>query len=308
LLPWLLDPEVPWGVAAPFARGLASVALEAALLVGWPVGWALACVRLVESGEALVLQTLGERPASTIARLFPQGVFFAAAVASVSLAWGRDANEPGRVATELIERAGTSCAGSEVARTYAIPFTQLTWLCTPDEEAAAPRARATLVGRGPGSLSSALFSAQGAHIAGDFREIELTDARLAMGSSPRAFAHVGRLVLRGLSPWSRASTLPFALRGLLFAAAGLASAWLAAYASLLGAVRSRAGAIALGASGPLAALAFVRVLERADTRLVVYSLTPLVAAAAIVTFSALLRVPVWRLLGKRRAASTNRGT
>ncbi|HEY5241342.1 MAG TPA: hypothetical protein VIJ22_07750, partial [Polyangiaceae bacterium] len=47
LMPWLLDPAVPWRVAAPFARGLAAVAFEAALLVGWPVGWALAACRFV---------------------------------------------------------------------------------------------------------------------------------------------------------------------------------------------------------------------------------------------------------------------
>src|SRR5215469_9509650 len=69
VLPWLLDPAVPWPTAAPFARGLAAVAIEAALLVGWPVGWALACFRYVESGEARVLLTLGERPSGTVLRL-----------------------------------------------------------------------------------------------------------------------------------------------------------------------------------------------------------------------------------------------
>src|SRR5438309_11522646 len=102
LLPWLFDPAVPWRVAAPFARGLASVAIESALLVGWPVGWALASLRLAESGEARALQALGERPMKTVSRLAPQALFFAAAIASMAVAWGRDANEPGLVDTELI--------------------------------------------------------------------------------------------------------------------------------------------------------------------------------------------------------------
>jgi len=34
------------------ARSLVAVAVEAALLTGWPVGWALATARLVERGEA----------------------------------------------------------------------------------------------------------------------------------------------------------------------------------------------------------------------------------------------------------------
>src|ERR1700677_3784659 len=69
ILPWLLDPRVPWRMALPFGRAVASVALEAAVLVGWPVGWALAAFVLVEGGEARVLAMLGERPARTTARL-----------------------------------------------------------------------------------------------------------------------------------------------------------------------------------------------------------------------------------------------
>ena len=78
------------------------MAIESALLVGWPVGWALASLRLAESGEARALQALGERPMKTVSRLAPQALFFAAAIASMAVVWGRDANEPGRVATELI--------------------------------------------------------------------------------------------------------------------------------------------------------------------------------------------------------------
>ena len=73
VLPWLLAPAVPWRVAEPFARGLVAVSFEAALLVGWPIGWALACFRFVEGGEARVLQTLGQPPHETVARLMPRG-------------------------------------------------------------------------------------------------------------------------------------------------------------------------------------------------------------------------------------------
>ena len=48
-------------MAAPFARGLAAVALEAALLVGWPVGWALACFRFVESGAGADILVAGHQ-------------------------------------------------------------------------------------------------------------------------------------------------------------------------------------------------------------------------------------------------------
>ena len=52
LLPWMLDPTIPGALLAPFARSLAAVAVEAAILTGWPVGWAVAAQRLVERGEA----------------------------------------------------------------------------------------------------------------------------------------------------------------------------------------------------------------------------------------------------------------
>src|SRR4051794_40144727 len=76
LLPWVLDPTIPWATLAPFARSLLAVAVEAAVLTGWPVGWALASARLVERGEAGVLASLGEPPWRTVRRLLPQATFF----------------------------------------------------------------------------------------------------------------------------------------------------------------------------------------------------------------------------------------
>src|SRR5258708_21909749 len=148
LLPWLLDASVPAGVAWPFARGLVAVALEAALFVGWPVGCAVACFELVERGDGRVLQTLGERPLATVARLAPQAVALAALLGAVALVYGTDANAPGLVATELVATARRSCARAAAPTTYAIPFTQMTWLCAPDR---APR----LVAPPAGALPSA---------------------------------------------------------------------------------------------------------------------------------------------------------
>jgi hypothetical protein len=39
ILPWLLDPSVPMRVALPFIRGVVELAFEAAVIVGWPLGW-----------------------------------------------------------------------------------------------------------------------------------------------------------------------------------------------------------------------------------------------------------------------------
>ena len=266
------------------------MAIESALLVGWPVGWALASVRLAESGEARAIQALGERPEKTVSRLLPQAALLGIAIGAMSLGWGRDANEPGRVATELIAQARVSCAKVRAPKTYAVPFTDLTWLCAPS---AAPR----LVGSAPGALAGTTFTATDASIAVDFRAIDLTEARLVLPTDPVARVDVGHLTLRGLAPWTHASTLSPWVRALLFALSGAAVAWLAAFAVLRGAVKSRFGAIAVGAAGSLAALGVLRLLERADARPLWFAAMPLAGAAAVALAArviSLSRLPAFR--------------
>ncbi len=300
LMPWLLDPAVPWRVAAPFARGLAAVAFEAALLVGWPVGWALAACRFVESGEARVLLTLGERPERTAWRLAPQGLALAAALAGVALVYGSDATAPGRVATELVAQARLSCVHAATPTTYAIPFTDLTWLCAPDR---APR----LVGQAPGSMRGAVLTASDARISGDFRGLELHDARLLLAGDTPVAVHVATLSIRGMSPWAQASTLPPAWRALLLALTAWTAALLAAYVVLRSAVRTRIAAIAVGAAGPVGALGLLRLLERADARPAFFALLPFAACAltAALVVAAGSRAELGRLRRKGRAASTS---
>jgi hypothetical protein len=256
VLPWWLDPSVPWGEAEPFARGLAAVAMEAALLVGWPVGWSLAAFRFAEVGEARVLQTLGEAPHRTVARLAPHGALFAAALAAMAFVYGHDATAPGRVATELLARGRSSCAAVRSPATYPVPFTEMTWLCAPDR---GPR----LVGPAPGGLDAILVTASDARIAGDFRAIELDDARVLVPAETPLDVHVRSLDVRGMAPWARASTLAPPVRALVLVAAGWLLSMLVAYLVLAGSVRTRLGALVLGGAGPIAALATMRLLERA---------------------------------------------
>jgi hypothetical protein len=303
LLPWLLDPAVPWRVAAPFARGLGAVALEAAILVGWPVGWALASFRFAESGEALVLQALGERPAVTVARLYPQGAALAAALAAVALVYGSDASAPGRVATELVAQARVACQQVSAPSTYSIPFTEMTWLCAPGAE---PR----LAGSAPGFASGSVVTARGARIAGDFRALELDDARVLLAGATPVAVHVETLSMHGMAPWARASTLPAPLRSGVLALSAWLAASIAAYAALRGASRSRVGALVIGAAGPLAALGLVRAMERADARPGLFVLVPLAAcaapAAAWLGAAALERAaPRLSRLRRLRGAATN---
>jgi hypothetical protein len=299
VLPWLLAPGVPWRVAEPFARGLAAVSFEAALLVGWPIGWALACFRFVEGGEARVLQTLGQGPHETVARLMPRGAPLALALAGVALVYGGDASAPGRVATDLVASARVACEAARVPLTYSIPFTDMTWLCAPDRE---PR----LVGPAPGAMSSVILTARSARIAGDFRALELEDVRARMDGSPASpqakvpvTLHVSTLSIHGMAPWARASTLSAPLRALVLGLTAWLCASLAAYVTLRRTPEARGHTLLLGASGPVAALGVLRLLETGDARPALFVLVPLAGCCAALTAAALLS----RLRGWRRAAS-----
>src|SRR5439155_25861803 len=106
----------------PFARSVATLAIEAAILVGWPVGWALAAFAMVERGEARVLATLGESPARSTSRLAPQALLLGALLAVASALGARDATEPGRVVTELLDRGRAACDAVTEPTTLTVPF------------------------------------------------------------------------------------------------------------------------------------------------------------------------------------------
>ena len=131
--------------------------------------------------------------------------------------------------------------------TYAVPFTEMTWLCAPGRP---PAWSARL----PGAMHGAMLTASGARIAGDFRSIELDDARLLLATQPPLVVHVATMSLRGMAPWARASTLPAALRASLLAFTAASVASLAAWLVLSRGVRGPALALALGAVGPVASL------------------------------------------------------
>lgn len=270
LLPWLLDPAVPWRVAAPFARVLAASALEIALVVGWPVGWAVAVSRFVTRGEARAVASLGESPARTLMRLIPQGVIFALCVGAVSTYEGLLAREPGRVAADLVTTSRASCARTDAPRAFTVPFVNATWLCHPSS---AP----VIAGHGPGALSRTLYTAKSAELGSDLRELTLTDAWvLAPFGGERVRLHVATFSLTGLGAWGSAVSSSAQARGFLLALGAAVAAWTGAALCLVGlrfrrarvryrAAENRSGwlrAVALGAAGPVAALVLLRVTER----------------------------------------------
>lgn len=309
LLPWVLDKSIPWATLAPFARSLLAIAIEAAILTGWPVGWALAAARLVERGEARVLASIGERPVQTLFRLAPQAAVFTVLLAFTSLALGRDAAAPGRIVGALLAEGQAACGAPqdsalEAPETHAVPFVAATWLCAPGG--------ARLVGRAP--IGGVVFTATGAHVSDDLRRIDLEDARLALPGSTKSEAslafriHVGTLTMRGLAPWAQASAVPPWLRALVVTFSGLVAASAAVFA-LLELRRRRVGtvaAVAIGAAGPLAALGTLRGLElripevASRAWLLAFVLVPMAAVAAVAaaaTLAALL--PVARRSGTK---------
>jgi hypothetical protein len=295
VLPWLIDPRVPWRMALPFGRAVASVAVEAAILVGWPVGWALAAFVLIERGEARVLAMLGERPLRTTARLVPMAFVFGGLLAGAALAGGRDASEPGRVLGELLRAGRVSCAAAAASAPTAIdvPLVGAAWLCAGGN---APR----LVGRPPLGHSPALYSARAIDVSPDARRIELDDAFIATGSVSLHLKHA----LFRLPPFVRASSLPALWRAVFLslsgATAGLFAVWLLLAMEERALALWRLHTLLIGAAGPVSCLAVLHALERAEAPmpLRLYAALPLVAGAA--TVSAALIVS--RLPGVRVAA------
>lgn len=303
ILPWILDPTLAWGTLAPFAKSLLWVAVEVAVLTGWPVGWALAAQQLVERGEARVLVSLGESPWRSLARLIPQAVFFSAVLVSTSLAMGREATAPGRVVEALLAEGRASCLSPEAVaahETRSVPFVSATWLCSE----AVPR----LVGRAP--FGGVVFTASDAHVTDDLRRIDLEGARLVLGArdaaGPHANVRVATLTLKGMTPWARASSLPPSLRAVVVGLSGLVAACVVVVA-LLSRYHKRIGVVAaaaVGAAGPLAALGVLRWLElRVPTEnpgkwLIAFGLVPLAAWLAATAAA--------RLAHRVRASSTLR--
>jgi hypothetical protein len=291
IFPWLLDPSVTWRVAAPFARSLGVVATETALAVGWPLGWAFATLAFVERGEARVLRLLGERPARTVARLGAQGLILAGALAALSWASALQSTEPGRIVTELIADGEVACAKAETPRTYTVPFFGATWLCVPG---VAPR----LVGQGPGPLSAVVFSAKGARASGDLGTIDLDDAQIAL---PHASLHIDALHIRGTAPWGHASTIAPSDRALALSAAVALCALASVALVLVRRVTGRVATFALGASGSVAALGLLRIVERfgASRSWLVLTVAPLALAATLLVGWGAERLPrVWQAASK----------
>lgn len=287
LLPWLVSETVPLRVALPFAKELAASALEVALLVGPPLGWALSAASSVEHGEARALAAIGVGPARFVASTLPLvlGLEIGSALL-VGLA-DRGSQAPGRLARALIEEARAACDDRKsTPSAIDIPLVRASWLCTPE---APPRFVGSLPGGAP-------FSAASVEPSDDLDALVLGEPRVRFERGANVHVHVERATIRGLAPGRRASKLAPVARSILLAGTGAWLATLAAWVVVRLHLVGRVAVVGLSAAGPVVALATFSSLERAGVAAPAYLVVPLAATGAIFGVLAVRRCVPRRLL------------
>ncbi len=293
VLPILLEPDVPRRAARPFLIGLFALSLEVGALVGWPLGWTEVALRSVERGEARARMALGEGPWRRVSRLLPAVLVLAALTALGSLAWGRDARAPGRVARALVEEARAVCASAPEPRVVDVPLVRAAWLCRPGR---AP----VLVGEGAGSAAAIDFIASSFHVTDDLTAVSVKDAQVLLPTETPVRLRLGEARVIHLVPFSAPSSVPPALRAFVIVAAAILCAVLSTVFALRHDAGHRAIAWGIAVAGPAATLGVLRACERAgvgDARLLV---VPLAALLATIAARGLV-VAIATLVAKRRA-------
>jgi hypothetical protein len=301
VLPLLLAPGVPLRLAPVLARGVLGVSLETALFVAPPIAWALAASRLVERGEARALFAVGVRPLGLLASTFPAALVVGLATGLAAASWGREAAAPGRLVRDLLAEAHDACRGAIAPSAIDVPLVDVSWVCLPGEPPraafAAPFGGSAAGGR-PAAPAPAAFAARSIDVSDDLRSIDALDLTLILplpeptppGSSPALPEHAtagvvqlraAKATIHGVSSMGRASNLSAASRALLLGASSLGLAAAASARVLLGSIRSRARAFAIGAAGPAAALMAFSSLERGPASGRVYAALPLAGLAAL---------------------------
>jgi hypothetical protein len=277
LLPWVMSPEVPLAVAAPFAEALAALACETALMVGLPIGAGLAAAKFVERGESRALMALGASPASLVLRASPPVLCLAVLGGALGASWNVDASKPGRMARDLVSRGRESCDRARGPAAFQVPLVGVTWLCFPAER---PRVAGPL----PGLGERGYFSALSLIPSEDLRSFDLSDLRVvARGNDgrERLRLHVESARVSGLVPWGRPAQLPTRWRSVLAAVTAsllsLSAAWLV--------ITARLGSRALGlliATGPtLVCWALWHAADRVGAARHYYVLVPLCGVAVM---------------------------
>ena len=303
LLPWLSSPDVPVRVALPFARALTAVAAETAVIIGLPVGSAMAAAILVDRGELRALCALGARPLKVALGALPALLVCAGCCSAVGALIDPGAGVPGRLARDLIEQGRRSCAGVARPRTALVPMTSLTWLCYPGH---AP----VLVGPVPKSHGRVWLSARNAVPSDDLRRMDVERLELFVlpdGKRPTFRARATKARFEGLTPWGRPAGISTVSRALVVALAALILAMsLATMVFDLG-LRSRTVAAVVGLLVAALSLTLLHRVESFATGPAPYWLVPWAGLAPWVAGQVLIQAGnVRRRLVTRRLSPLSR--
>jgi hypothetical protein len=290
VLPLILASGVPLGIAPVLARGVLAVALEAALFVAPPIGWALAAARLDERGEARALFAAGVSPIGIVARGWPAAVGVVVAAGLAAGMWGREARAPGRAVRDLLAEARAACVAAPPPAAADVPLLGISWICLPGEAPVAV-GLAPVRPAGADTAAGGAFAAAAITISDDLASLDAADLTIvlpAVASGSEARLHAAAASIRGLSPIGRASNLSVRARVLVLS---LSAAVLAAAAALSALLRAggRVVAAGLGAVGPAAALLVFSSLERAPASPWAYAAVPAAGLAALAATAALVR-------------------
>lgn len=291
LLPWLVAPGVPLRLCAPFAELLVGAALEAALLVGLPVGIGIGAALFVERGEARAFAALGLSPLVLIRSIAALGVVMVAAYTlGASLV---DPESPGVLARRLVETGKSSCRDVNGGRVD-VPLVGVSWLCF-----ATPR----VSGRIPGVRSEAWFSATALRPDEDLGKVDLEDVHVAgkLGNAgPPVSLQASHVRIRGLSRWGHPRSFSGHLRGFLVVSSALAAALLAAWFVVRDALGAPIIAAAVAGASAASMLAVLHALDAQAASVPAYGCVPAIGAGAIfVGFFAAKRLHWRRVAGAR---------
>lgn len=279
LLPWVLDPRVPWGTVGVFARALTAAAVETATAIALPLGYALAAAAASDRGDARACLLVGASPLGLALRTWPLAAGVAAAAIACGASWGGARAAPLAVARELVSTARDACGdGRPIAD---VPGTGAAWLCAPGEPP-----RLALVAGDAVVLAERVTLARGTAALGS--------ATLALRGPPEARVRVGEAIVRGLPSFDAPAGAPGTPRAIVL----VLSTAVAALAIMAGLARSsearRTVAALLGASSGALPLAVSIAIERRGLGAVWLGAIPIAALAPSLTLL---------LLGHRQRAA-----
>lgn len=225
------------GMMWPLLSAAVPAVLEVALVLGTPLGVAIAMLRLCPSasGKSAGGSVLG---CSRLRAAIGFGVLWFVIAAGLGSQLGRRLAMPGVVARGLLRGARDDCSRSlGQQRSPVLPLLNARWICT---GLAPPR----LVGKVTIAGAFANFSAANIEVPDDLAGVELDELEIestAVGARPKIHLAVRGASLRGAVPWAKTRRLSAVIRAIFVAglAAALGIAWAIALEKRRAARRNR---------------------------------------------------------------------